>query len=149
LQLVAILFVARFALSMVSYAAATPGGLFAPLLVLGAQCGFLFGGACRWALPGVDVPPESFALVGMAALFAGVVRAPLTGMVLVSEMTGNVTLLLPMLGACAFAMLVPTLLRNEPIYTSLLDALLRPGAASVKRATNPLAGEPSADFSGD
>ena len=61
----------------------------------------------------------------MAAFFTGVVRAPLTGMVLVSEMTGNVTLLLPTLGACAFAMLTPALLANAPIYDTLRESLLR------------------------
>jgi CIC family chloride channel protein len=51
----------------------------------------------------------------MAALFTGIVRAPLTGIVLVTEMTASVTMLLPMLGACFVAMLVPTLLRDPPI----------------------------------
>jgi CIC family chloride channel protein len=123
--LVTVMFVVRFGLSAISYAAATPGGLFAPLLVLGAQLGFLFGAACHSAFPGLDVPGTSFALVGMAALFAGAVRSPLTGLVLVSEMTGNVTLLLPALEACAFAMLVPTLVRNAPIYDTLRETLLR------------------------
>jgi len=64
-------------------------------------------------------------VVGMAAFFAGVVRAPLTGITLVVEMTTNVTMLLPMLGACFVAMLVPTLLRNPPIYDSLREQGLR------------------------
>ena len=55
----------------------------------------------------------------MAALFTGVVRTPLTGIVLVIEMTASFTMLLPMLGACFMAMLVPTLLRDPPIYESL------------------------------
>ncbi len=133
-QLVALVFLVRFALGAVSYAAATPGGLFAPLLALGAQFGLLFGAACGWAVPWLDVPSASFALVGMAALFAGAVRAPLTGMVLVSEMTGNVTLLLPMLGACAMAMLVPTVLRDPPIYDSLREALLLRERAALGKA---------------
>jgi CIC family chloride channel protein len=61
----------------------------------------------------------------MAAFFTGVVRAPLTGIVLVTEITGNVTLLLPMLGACFTAMLVPTLLGEQPIYDSLLEQTRR------------------------
>jgi CIC family chloride channel protein len=61
----------------------------------------------------------------MAALFTGIVRAPLTGIVLVTEMTDNVTMLLPMLGACCVAMLVPTLLGNPPIYESLREHTLR------------------------
>jgi CIC family chloride channel protein len=113
------LFSLRFGLGAVSYAAATPGGLFAPLLVLGAQLGLFFGLACHSAFSGLFIQPEAFAVVGMAAFFAGVVRAPLTGIVLVMEMTGNVSILLPMLGACFAAMLVTTLLRNPPIYDSL------------------------------
>lgn len=61
----------------------------------------------------------------MAAFFAGVVRAPVTGIVLVAEMTGNVTMLLPMLGACFVAMLLPSLLHNPPIYDSLRKRTLR------------------------
>jgi CIC family chloride channel protein len=141
LPLVALLFFLRFGLGAVSYAAATPGGLFAPLLALGAQFGLLFGWACRWAFAGLDVPAESFALVGMAALFAGVVRAPLTGMVLVSEMTGNVTLLLQMLGACAVAMLVPTLLRDAPIYESLREKLVGRPRDKAKPIPSPRAPE--------
>ena len=125
LETVALVFVIRFWLGAMSYATATPGGLFAPMLVLGAQSGLLFGGACRLVFPALDVPVESFAIVGMAAFFTGVVRAPLTGIVLAAELTVNVSLFHPMLGACAIAMLIPTLLRNEPIYDSLRDALLR------------------------
>jgi H+/Cl- antiporter ClcA len=115
----------RFGLGAVSYAAGTPGGLFAPLLVIGAQLGLCFGLLCRMAFPGLDIAPQGFAVVGMAAFFAGVVRAPLTGITLVVEMTANVTMLLPMLGACFVAMLVPTLLRNPPIYDSLREQGLR------------------------
>jgi CIC family chloride channel protein len=123
-------FVIRFGLGAVSYAAGTPGGLFAPLLVLGAQSGLLFGAACHFVLPGLAVPPQAFALVGMAAFFAGVVRAPVTGIVLVTEMTANVTMLLPMLAACFVAMLVTALLRNAPIYDSLRELTLRGEAAN-------------------
>jgi CIC family chloride channel protein len=55
----------------------------------------------------------------MAAFFTAVVRAPVTGIILVIEMTGTFTQFLPMLGACFAAMLVPTLLRDPPIYDSL------------------------------
>ena len=118
------LFALRLALGAVSYAAGTPGGLFAPLLVLGAQLGLFFGLLCRLAFPDLDLQPQGFAVVGMAAFFTGIVRAPLTGIVLVTEMTASVTLLLPMLGACFVAMLVPTLLRDPPIYDSLRERTL-------------------------
>ncbi|QIP05814.1 H(+)/Cl(-) exchange transporter ClcA [Bradyrhizobium symbiodeficiens] len=123
--IVALAFLIRFGLGPLSYAAGTPGGLFAPLLVLGAQSGLLFGAACRHLLPALNIQPEAFALVGMAAFFTGVVRSPLTGIVLVAEMTANVTMLLPMLGACLVAMLLPMLLRDPPIYDSLREHTLR------------------------
>jgi CIC family chloride channel protein len=122
-------FLLRFVLSTLSYAARTPGGLFAPMLVLGAQLGLLYGVLCRFAFPNLHIQPEGFAVVGMAALFTGVVRAPLTGIVLVVEMTASVTMLLPMLGACFAAMLVPIMLGDAPIYESLRANLLQQAGA--------------------
>ena len=81
-----------------------------------------------------------FAVVGIAAFFTGVVRAPLTGIVLATEMTANVELLLPMLGACFAAMLAPSLLRSAPIYDFLRElALQRIGVPleSVSGAAEP------------
>ncbi len=109
----------RFALGPVSYAAGTPGGLFAPMLVVGAGIGRMFEPLCRAALPAAALSPPAFAIVAMAAFFTAVVRAPLTGIVLVIEMTGSFTQLLPMLGATFAAMAVPTLLGEPPIYDSL------------------------------
>lgn len=125
LALLPALFVVRLVLGSVSYAAGTPGGLFAPMLVLGSQLGLAFGRIGEGAFPALGLQPVGFALVGMAAFFAGVVRAPLTGIVLVTEMTGNVTMLLPILTACFAAMIVPALLGNAPIYETLRDRITR------------------------
>lgn len=112
-------FAVRFALGAISYAAGTPGGLFAPLLVLGAQAGLYFGYfATRW-FPVAGTDPAAYAVTGMAAFFTAVVRCPVTGIILVIELTASDTQLLSMLAACFTAMLVPTLLRNPPIYDSL------------------------------
>jgi CIC family chloride channel protein len=119
LALLPLVFLLRFGLACVSYAARTPGGLFAPMLVLGAQLGLLFGMLCDLTFPELRVEPVAFAVVGMAAFFTGVVRAPVTGIVLVIEMTASFSMLLPMLAACFTAMLVPTLLGDPPIYDSL------------------------------
>jgi CIC family chloride channel protein len=112
-------FLLRFGLGPVSYAAGTPGGLFAPLLVLGSQSGLLFGNFCHGCFPDWTGDPASYAITGMAAFFAAVVRAPLTGIILAIELTGSYTQLLPMLAACFTAMLIPTILNNLPIYDSL------------------------------
>jgi CIC family chloride channel protein len=120
-QLLLLVFAIRFISGPISYAARTPGGLFAPMLVIGAQLGLLFGVGCHHFSLGGAMPNEAFAVVGMAAFFTAVVRAPITGIVLIIEMAGSLPMLLPMLAACFAAMLVPTLLGNPPIYESLRE----------------------------
>jgi chloride channel protein, CIC family len=119
LRVVAFMFLLRFALGPISYAARTPGGLFSPMLALGSLTGILFGHTCAYCLPSIAPHPSAVAVVSIAALFTAVVRAPLTGIILVMELTGCATQLLPMLCACFVAMLLPTLTRDEPIYDAL------------------------------
>ena len=126
--MLSVVFLLRFGLGPLSYAAGTPGGLFAPMLVLGSQSGLLFGILCSRWFPAVAPYPAALAVVGMAAFFTAVVRAPLTGIILVTEMTESFTLLLPMLSACFTAMLVPNLLRDAPIYDSLRERTLKRSA---------------------
>jgi CIC family chloride channel protein len=112
----------RFALGPISYAARTPGGLFAPMLAVGTQIGVIYGTIVGEWFPRIEASSAAAGVVGMAAFFTAVVRAPMTGIVLVIEMTGSFTLLLPMLSACFGAMVVPTLLREPPIYDSLAES---------------------------
>ena len=112
-------FLVRFLLGAVSYAARTPGGLFAPMLVIGAQGGLFIGSLSSGWFPSAGADPAEYAVVGMAALFTAVVRAPLTGIILAIELTGSFTLLLPMLSACFAAMVVATFAGEPPIYESL------------------------------
>jgi CIC family chloride channel protein len=125
LAMLPLAFLLRFGLGAASYAAPVPGGLFAPLLALGAQLGLFCGVLCRSALPDAGLDPSAFAVVGMAAFFTGVVQAPVTGIVLVVEMTASFTMLLPMIAACFAAMLVPNLLGGAPIYDSLRERVFR------------------------
>jgi CIC family chloride channel protein len=119
LWLIPVMFAFRFALGALSYAVGTPGGLFAPMLVLGAQAGLFFGTfACDW-FPELGNDPRAFAVTGMAAFFTASVRCPVTGIVLVIELTASGTPLLSMVAACFTAMLVPTLMGNLPIYDTL------------------------------
>jgi len=114
-----IIFAARLVLGPLSYAPGLPGGLFAPLLVVGAAAGALFGHALEAALPVLTAPTAAYAAVGMGALFVGVVRAPVTGIALIVEMTGETALFIPLLTACAAAVAVPTLLGDPAIYDAL------------------------------
>src|SRR5262249_40075281 len=99
---------------------ANTGRIVRPPACPGGSEWSFFGIFCNQWFPEVSADPRALAVAGMAAFFTGVVRAPLTGIVLVIEMTASFTLLLPMLSACFAAMVVPTLLANAPIYDSLL-----------------------------
>jgi CIC family chloride channel protein len=118
------IFVVRFLIGPWSYAAGCPGGLFAPLLLLGASAGALFAGLLNHFVPGASISPVACAIVGMGALFTASVRAPLTGIVLTVEMTGRADLTLGLLGASLMAMLVTMLIQSEPIYDSLKRRML-------------------------
>jgi len=113
--------VIRYVLTLGSYGTGTPGGIFAPLLVLGAQAGLAMGLATAAFSPWLAGEPRAWAVAGMAALFAGTVRAPLTGIVLMLEMTESYSLMLPLLAASFGAQWIADLLRDPPIYDSLLE----------------------------
>jgi len=104
------IFVLRFILGAVCYSIGAPGGIFAPMLALGAQFGLIFNAGSLYLAPSLVTSPTAFALIGMTALFSGACRAPLTGIILVTEMTANTSQLLPMLCACFAAMLPPIFL---------------------------------------
>ncbi|MDY6999566.1 MAG: ClC family H(+)/Cl(-) exchange transporter [Actinomycetota bacterium] len=114
----------RFVAGPLSYSAAVPGGLFAPLLALGALWGMLFVGVVDAVWPGdltgLEIPT---ALVGMAAFFAATVRSPVTAIVLVIEMTATTEAAIPMLAATAAAVLTATLVGSPPIYDSLRERM--------------------------
>ncbi|HZO89638.1 MAG TPA: H(+)/Cl(-) exchange transporter ClcA [Chthonomonadaceae bacterium] len=128
LTAIPVLFLVRFVLSMASYGSGAPGGIFAPLLVLGALIGLGVGQLTHRLFPGLVPLPEIFAVVGMAAYFTAIVRAPLTGIVLITEMTGNYSQMLPLVVACFCAYTVAESLEELPIYENLLERdLLRGG----------------------
>lgn len=127
-------FAVRFLMGPLSYAAGTPGGLFAPLLALGALWGALVHSVAGPLLGEVADSRLPLALVGMTALFAATVRAPVTGIVLIVEMTAITSLTVPMLAACACAVLTATLLRSAPIYDSLRERMLNARVAGPGEA---------------
>ena len=146
-----VLFGLRLALTLASYGTGAPGGIFAPLLALGALLGLAAGDLTQRLAPAVVPQPAVFAVVGMAALFTAVVRAPLTGIVLIVEMTGNYNQMLPLLVACFCAYAVAEGLRDLPIYEALLQRDLRGGGlahALHKPIVVEVEVEPGAPFAG-
>ena len=138
------LFAFRFLLGPMCYAAGTPGGIFAPMLVLGAQIGALLAAFCPAGMVG-GIPPAAVAVVGMAAFFTAVVRAPLTGILLVAELTGNHSLMLPMLVGAVTASIVPAMLGVRPIYDVLKERTVQRAENSFARAAPRTAPTPSSN----
>jgi CIC family chloride channel protein len=127
LTLIPAFFLIRFLLTMVSYGCGAPGGIFAPLLGIGAMIGLAVGATLHSFWPGLVPHPGIFAVVGMAAYFTAIVRAPLTGIVLIVEMTGSYEQMLPLLAACFAAYAVTEALGDKPIYEVLLERDLSRG----------------------
>jgi CIC family chloride channel protein len=125
---------AKFALTVASYDSGAPGGIFAPMLVIGALCGEVFGRAVEAAMPGTGIEARAMAVMGMAALFSGSVRAPLTGIVLILEMTGNYEQLFAIAVACLAAYLVAEGLKDKPVYEALLESDLTARGLGEARA---------------
>ena len=102
-----------------------PGGFFAPMLALGTLLGLFISNIFIFYMPNMGIHPGMFAVAGMGALFAACIRSPITGVVLVVEMTQNYSLILPLMVTCITSTTVVQLARNEPIYTQLLHRTLR------------------------
>jgi len=125
LQQVLLFIALRFVLTIGSASSGAAGGIFMPILALGALLGWGVGMATQLLLPELNVDSRLFAVIGMAAYFCAVVKAPLTGMVLIIEMTGNYALILPLFVACFTALLITDWLGSPPVYEALLEHDLR------------------------
>lgn len=115
----------RFFLTIANYGTGVPGGIFAPLLTLGSLLGLLVGQGANYLSPETVPIPAVFGVVGMAALFTSIVRAPLTGIMLIVEMTGNYSLMLSLLASCIISYIVAEYLGELPIYEAMLQRDLR------------------------
>ncbi|MFJ5160215.1 H(+)/Cl(-) exchange transporter ClcA [Pantoea sp. NPDC088449] len=118
------LFALRTLITICCFSSGAPGGIFAPMLTLGTLLGTCYGQLCMQWFPGLQLEPATFAVAGMGALFAASVRAPLTGIVLVLEMTNNYQLILPMIITCLGATLAAQFFGGKPLYSSILARML-------------------------
>lgn len=120
-QFLAILALLKIVATLVSFVSGTPGGMFAPTLFIGAMLGAAVGGVEHTLYPHLSASPGTFALVGMGVLFAGFLRAPMTSVFMVLEVSGNYTIILPVMIANTFAYVISRTL--QPV--ALFDALSR------------------------
>ena len=135
------IFIARVITTLLCFSSGAPGGIFAPMLALGTLLGTAFGMAATPLFPAYHLDAGTFAIAGMGALLAASVRAPLTGIVLVLEMTDNYQLILPMIITCLGATLLAQFLGGKPLYSTILQRTLAKQKAEKEARAQPVGGE--------
>lgn len=117
LGMMMVLLVCKIVATSLTLGSGNSGGVFAPSLFVGAMLGGMVGTVAHQLWPGVAVDPGAYAIVGMAAVFAGAARAPITAVLIVFEMSGDYQLILPLMLATVLATLMAELLFTDSIYT--------------------------------
>jgi CIC family chloride channel protein len=118
-QFLAILAGLKILATILSFVSGTPGGMFAPTLFIGAMLGASVGGAEHALLPFFSGAPGTYALVGMGVLFAGFLRVPMTSVFMVLEVSGNYSIILPVIVANTLAYVISRGLQPTPIFDLL------------------------------
>ncbi|HVM74336.1 MAG TPA: chloride channel protein [Candidatus Saccharimonadales bacterium] len=118
-QFLALLAGLKIITTILSFISGTPGGMFAPTLFIGAMLGAAVGGAEHVLLPSLSFSPGTYALVGMGVLFAGFLRAPMTSVFMVLEVSGNYSIILPVIVANTFAYVISRRLQPSAIFDVL------------------------------
>ena len=118
-QILAILSALKILTTGLSFSSGTPGGLFAPTLFMGAMIGGAVGMAERQIVPYLAIPVGAYALVGMGTLFAGILRAPMTSVFMIMEVSGNYSIIVPVILSNAIAYFISRTFQPTPIFDLL------------------------------
>ncbi len=118
-KLMALLVVLKLFGVTISYASGNAGGIFGPALFLGAMLGGAVGSVAHHLLPAYTASPGAYALVGMGALFAGIVRAPMTSVLMIFEMTRDYAVIVPLMIANLTSLFISARFQRQPIYEAL------------------------------
>jgi CIC family chloride channel protein len=132
LKLMALLLVLKLFAVVISYASGNAGGIFGPSLFLGAMLGGIVGTVAHNLLPGYIAPPGVYALVGMGTAFAGIVRAPMTSVLMIFEITRDYSVIVPLMISNLVSLFISSRLQRQPIYEVLAfqDGIHLPTAES-------------------
>jgi CIC family chloride channel protein len=127
-----LLCLAKLVATIVSYASGNAGGIFAPSLYLGAMAGGAIGVMVHRYAPFPTGDPGAYALVGMGTLFAGIIRAPMTSVFMIFELTQDYQILVPLMVANMLSYMISRHYQPKPVYHALLeqDQVHLPGPAS-------------------
>src|SRR5271168_4760099 len=132
LRLMILLLVLKFFAVTTSYASGNAGGIFGPSLFLGAMLGGIVGTVAHHLAPAHVAAPGVYALVGMGTAFAGIVRAPMTSVVMIFETTRDYSIIVPLMISNLVSLFISSRLQREPIYEVLArqDGIHLPGPES-------------------
>jgi chloride channel protein, CIC family len=119
LRLMALLVLFKFVAIIASYASGNAGGLFAPSLFMGAMVGGTVGSIAHHLWPAYTAEPGAYALVGMGALFAGIMRAPMTSVLMIFETTHDYAVIVPLMIANLVSYLICSGMQPQTIYSAL------------------------------
>ena len=132
LKLMALLVVLKLITVTTSYASGNAGGIFGPALFIGAMLGGCVGTLAHHLFPASTATPGAYALVGMGAVFAGIVRAPMTSVLMIFEMTQDYAVIVPLMISNLVSLFISSRLQKQPIYEALAiqDGIHLPSAES-------------------
>ena len=131
-RLMLLLVVLKLVAVAVSFASGNAGGIFGPALFMGAMTGGLVGTLAHHFFPLSTANPGAYALVGMGAVFAGVIRAPMTSVLMIFELTQDYAVIVPLMIANMISLFVASRIQHEPIYEAIAvqDGIHLPAASS-------------------
>jgi CIC family chloride channel protein len=143
LKLMLLLVVLKLIGVTVSYSSGNAGGIFGPSLFLGAMLGGAVGTVAHQLLPGYVSSPGAYALVGMGALFAGIVRAPMTSVLMIFEMTRDYAVIVPLMIANLTSLFISRRFQKQPIYEALAhqDGIHLPSPDTLHGASQRTVGQ--------
>lgn len=135
LQLMAVLVVLKLIAVTTSYASGNAGGIFGPALFIGAMLGGSVGTVAHHWFPAYTATPGAYALVGMGTAFAGIVRAPMTSVLMIFEMTQDYAVIVPLMISNLISLFICSLLQPTPTYEALAiqDGIHLPSSESRNR----------------
>jgi len=118
-RMVVLLALLKIVATSVCYASGNAGGIFGPSMFIGAMMGSAVGWVAHRVMPGATAGPGAYALVGMGTAFAGIVRTPLTSVIMIFEVTRDYTIIVPLMISNLIAFYISQKLQHEPIYEAL------------------------------
>jgi CIC family chloride channel protein len=119
LRVLVLLAVLKIVATSVCYASGNAGGIFGPSMFIGAMIGGAVGHVAHSIFPATTAGPGAYALVGMGTAFAGIIRTPLTSVIMIFEVTRNYTIIVPLMVSNLIAFYISHRLQREPIYAAL------------------------------